>query len=359
MASSHSPAAAVPRRISLVSQTVESLRAHLRAGHWQQRLPAERELCRQLQVSRHTLRAALAELESGGLVTLTGRIRQGTAAKRSRSAHSSRVIVLLPDPLETFAPRILFMLNVLRADLTGAGYTIELAVAPACFSAKPVKALGKLTQGNRAAVWVALGSKAPMQQWFLQHRLPLLVIGSAGPGMALPSFDIDHYAACRHAGDLLWRKGHRRLALVQPLNTFGGDLDSERGFREALSHHPEARLRVIRHDGTAAHLRSLLDKTLRTDHPPTGYLVVDARHALTVATHLMRRGLRLPQDAAVLARDHESYLDQTSPIVSHYVVDPGQFARKVSKAVRELAETGVLAPRAIRIIPKFIAGETV
>lgn len=360
MISSYSPSAAIPRRISLVSQTVESLRAHLRAGHWQQRLPAERELCRQLQVSRHTLRAALTELERAGLIMLTGRIRRGAAAKRARSAPSSHVIVLLmPGPLETLAPLILFMLNVLRVDLARTGYTIELGVDPACFSAKPARALEKMVQGRQAAVWVALGSKAPMQQWFLQHHLPLLVIGSAGPGMALPSFDIDHYATCRHAGDLLWRKGHRRLALVQPLNIFGGNLDSERGFREALSHHPEARLRVIRHDGTAAHLRSLLDKTLRTDHLPTGYFVLYARHALTVATHLMRRGFRLPQDAAVLAGDYESYLDQTSPIVSHYVVDRGHFARKVSKAIRELAETGVLAPRAIRLIPKFIAGETV
>jgi DNA-binding LacI/PurR family transcriptional regulator len=360
MASSHSPAAAIPQRISLVSQTVESLRAHLKAGHWRQRLPAERELCQQMQVSRHTLRAALAELQRERVIKLTGRIRRGAIGKGITSTRSSRIVVLLlRDPLPDLLPAALFILDTLRDDLARAGYTVELGVDRACFSSKPARALEKIVQGKSAAVWVAFGSKEPMQQWFVQRQLPLLVIGSCGPGIALPSLDVNFRAACRHAGDLLWRKGHRRLALVQPLDAYDGDVESERGFREALGKHPEAQLRVIRHDGTAAHLGSLLDETLLSAHPPSGYLVVHPNHALTVAMHLMRRKLRLPQDAAVLSRDRESYFQHTSPVLSHYAVDSGQFARKISKAVRELAETGVLAPKAIRLIPRFIAGETV
>jgi len=360
MPSSHASGAAIPRRISLVSQTVESLRAHLGTGHWRERLPAERELSRQLQVSRHTLRAALAELEREGAVKLAGRIRRGASVKGLPSTRSTRVIaLLLPHPLPELFPAALFILDTLRDDLARAGYTVELGVDRACFSSKPAGALEKIVQAKPAAVWVAFGSKAPMQRWFVQRQLPLLVIGSCGPGIALPSVDVDYRAACRHAGDLLWRKGHRRLALVQPLDAYDGDVQSERGFREALSRHPEAQLRVIRHDGTATHLGSLLDGALRSTHSPTGYLVVHPHHALTVAMRLMRHKLRLPEDAAVLSRDRESYLEHTSPLLSHYAVDSDHFARKISKAVRELAETGVLAPRAIRLMPKFIPGETV
>jgi DNA-binding LacI/PurR family transcriptional regulator len=355
-----SPTAAIPQRISLVSQTVESLRAYLRAGHWQQRLPAERELSQQMQVSRHTLRAALAELQRERVIELAGRIRRGALAKGIRLTRSSRVVaLLLAHPLPELLPAALFILDTLRVDLARAGYTVELGVDRACFSSEPARALEKIVQGKPAAVWVAFGSKAPMQRWFIQRQLPLLVIGSCGPGIALPSLDANYRAACHHAGDLLWRKGHRRLALVQPLDAYDGDVESERGFREALSKHPAAQLRVIRHNGTAAHLGSLLDEALNSAHPPTGYLVALPNHALTVAMHLMRRKLRLPEDAAVLSRDRESYLRHTSPLMSHYAVDPDHFARKISKAVRELAETGVLAPRAIRLIPKFVVGETV
>ena len=251
------------------------------------------------------------------------------------------------------------MVDALRDRLARAGYAVELCVDRACFSARPGRVLEKLVQAKPAAVWVAFGSKAPMQRWFVQRQIPLLVAGSCGPGIALASVDVDYRATCRHACDVLWRKGHRRLALVQLRDAYDGDVESERGFREALSKHADAQLSVLRHDGSAAHVCSLLDKALHSLSPPTGYLVVCARHALTVAMHLMRRKLRLPLDAAVLSNDDETYLQHTSPVLSRYAVNPDQFASKVAKAVRELVETGSLPPRAIRLMPEFIAGETV
>jgi len=351
---------ALPQRHSLVTQTVQSLREGIRTGHWQTHLPPERELCALLQVSRPTLRAALDELLREGWFDVSQRQRRRIRARRILSAPSPRVVALLvPCAPQAMTPNGLFILDTLRDNLARAGYTVELCVDRASFSARPARALGKMVQGKRSAVWVAFGSKAPMQRWFVQHQLPLLVIGSCGPGIALPSVDADHRAACRHAGDVLWRKGHRRVALVMPQDAYDGDVESERGFREALGSHPGAQLRVLRHDGSAAHICSLLDKALHSTDPPTGWLVVCAIHALTVATHLMRRKLRLPQDAAVLSTADEIYLRETSPVLGRYAINADHFARKVSMAVRELVETGTLAPRAIRLIPKFIAGETV
>jgi len=356
------PPAALPQRVSLVAQTVESLRAHLRAGHWAQRLPAERELCQHLQISRPTVRAALQELEREGLIELTGRTRRGAPVKRVRSAGGlpSRVIATLsPVPLRDMPPTALFMLDTLRDKLTRAGFTMEHRVDPACFSAQPARALEKLLQTLPAAAWVAWGSKEPMQRWFIQRQSPLLVLGSCQPGIPLSSFDVDFHAACRHAGDLLWRKGHRRLAFVMRQDAYDGDVASEQGFREALSRHADAHLTVLRHDGSPAHVSSLVDRALRAPQPPTGFLVLHAAQALTVAMHLLRRNLRLPQDAAVVSRDNEIYLQHTSPVLSRYAIDPDHFTRKLARAVRELAETGTLAPRAIRVIPRLIAGETV
>ena len=45
----------LPKRLSLVAQSVNSLREGIASGHWRQHLPGERELCEALQISRRTL----------------------------------------------------------------------------------------------------------------------------------------------------------------------------------------------------------------------------------------------------------------------------------------------------------------
>jgi len=356
------PTPALPQRLSLVAQTSHSLREGIRTGYWREYLPAERELCARLQISRRTLRAALEALQREGLLRVEGRARRIVSRRHSSAARAGRsrvVTVLAARSPRELHPTAMLLLDTLRDNLARAGFRIDFHANPSCFSARPARALAKVAHQNPGAVWVTFGSREPMQRWFMQRLLPLLVLGSCRPGIALPSIDVDFHATCRHAGDVLWRKGHRRFAVVLPRDAFDGDDESERGFREALRPHPEARLRVLRHNGSAAHLCSLLDAALRESAPPTGFFVAHPRDALTVLTHLLRRGKRVPQDAAVLARDDESYLAHTSPVLSRYATDPQHFARKVSAAVRTLAETYTLAPKAIRLMPAFIAGETV
>jgi DNA-binding LacI/PurR family transcriptional regulator len=88
-------------------------------------------------------------------------------------------------------------------------------------------------------------------------------------------------------------------------------------------------------------------------------LVARAIHVITVMMHLQRRGRRIPQDVAVISRDDEPYLRGTSPVVSRYSTSALQIARRISMAMRQLAETGSLPAHAIRLMPAFHAGETV
>lgn len=349
-----------PQRTSLVSLTAQSLRDSMESGHWQGHLPGERELCARLQVSRHTLRAALNELQRDGWLEVAERQRRRikTTPTTQQAAHSRVIAILSSRPLLAMSPSSVVMVDELRDQLSRAGFSLEIHVSAACFSTKPARALELLVTRSPAAVWILFGSLEPMQSWFTQRQLSCLVVGSCAPGITLPSFDADYRAGCRHAGAMMRRKGHRHIAFVRPDSNFGGDVESERGLVEGLQADGAPPLQVLRHNGTPEHLCTVLDKALRSPNPPTAWMVARAVHVLTVMMFLMKRGKRIPQDMAILSRDDEAFLQHTVPPVTRYAANPAQFARSVSRAARKLAETGSLPLKAVRLMPQLVRGET-
>lgn len=355
------PGPKLPQRVSLVTQTAQSLRESMQAGHWQGHLPGERELCARLQVSRHTLRGALHQLQRDGWLEVSDRQRRRIKVKKTATkaaAHAKVIAAISPRPLLAMSPSSVVMVDELRDHLSHLGFSFEMHVSTACFSAKPGRALDALTSRSPAAAWLLFGSLEPVQSWFVRRQLPCLVVGSCAPGINLPSIDANHRATCRHAGSMLCRKGHRSIALIRPEGDYGGDLESEYGLREGLHGSPAPFMQVIRHDGTAAHLCALLDKALRSAQPPTACVIARAVHVLTVMMFLMQRGKRIPQDIAVISRDDEAFLQHTMPAITRYAANPAQFARRVCATARQLAETGALPLRAIRLIPRLVRGET-
>lgn len=351
-----------PQRVSLVDLTAASLREALAAGHWRESLPGERELRARLGVSRQTLRAALAVLEQEGRLTTSSRRRRSVQASGlAMAAESSRVVAAVSGwPLAAMSPNSLLLVDELREKLAQAGFHLEVHVSPACFSGRPGRALEALTHRSPAAVWLLLGALKAPQDWFRQQGLPCLVLGSSGPDSGLPSVDADHRAACRHAGGQLRLRGHRSVALIRPELDFGGDVESEEGLREGLggAAADAPLLHVLRHDGSREKVCALLDQALLARRPPTACVVARAAHVLTVITYLAGRGLKIPGDMAVVARDDEPFLAHLVPEVTRYVVNGRQFASTVSKAVRQLAEGGTLPVKAVRLMPEYLRGGT-
>lgn len=350
---------AIQRR-SLAAQLAGVLREEIQAGTWGQSFPGELALCERFKVSRTTLRSALAELEQEGWIKAgQGRRREILRLHHAVSPPSERKVVLLsPVGLSEVTPAALFWMDALRAVLAGAGYGFEVHHSHASYSARPGRALAALADGLRAAGWVLYLSTEPMQRWFEERRLPCLIAGSRHPGIFLPALDTDYRALCRHAAGLCLARGRRRLALVMAEPEAAGDLESERGFLEATAKTPDADAQVVRHDGSVAGLCLLLDRLLKRPAPPTAYVVSKAGHALTLVSHLARRGARLPGDALVVSRDDDPMLAHLVPGVARYAVDQARFARRASRLLLELLQGGPRHGRVELLMPRFVPGET-
>lgn len=351
----------VPPRPSLITHSTDFLRAALLRGDWAEWLPSERMLCARLRISRPTLRAVLVQLEKEGIIGKVEMKKRRILAEQSGSGASaqSRVIALLtPVPLQAMPPFVMFWVDALRGLLAEVDFHLEVLASPQCFGAKSRSALKKITQRVPAAAWVLFRSTPAMQQWFVAEELPVVIAGSCADHLMLPSVDLDYRATCHHAAVTLLQKGHRHIALLLPDSGQGGDVESALGFREALAG-SGATATVVRHQESPAQVIEKLDALLRRKPPPSALLVARSIHTLTVVTHLLRGGQQLPRDLAIISRDDDVFLSHAVPKITRYSVDAGQFAKRISRLVLELAQTGQTRVKPVRLIPELQRGETV
>lgn len=349
-----------PHRSSLVEQTTITLREALRSGLWLERMPGERELSRQLNVSRPTLRLALDHLRrEGWLKSTPGRARAIVRSSKTKiQPRSQSVGLLTPLPLQEVSPFALCWMDKLRELLAAAGLQLEIHSGRRWYSRRPEKDLAALTQQMPAAAWVLFVTNERMQRWFAASELPGVLSGSAHEGIDLPFVDFDYRAVCRHAAGQFLQRGHRRIVLLLQASGAAGDDESEAGFMEAFQGRPELTPIIARHEGTPESIRHRLDALFAQKPAPTAFLVGRSMPALMVASELQRRGLRIPKDAAIIARDSDHFLEYFSPALARYRADPDVHARRLARLVLQLSRGPLPRTRQIRIMPEFLKGES-
>ncbi len=349
------------QRKSLVSQTVDILRTGLRGGSWPEHLPGELELCQQLQISRTTLRAALAVLtREGWLSSSQGRRRAvlKRAVRGQSSPPSRRVVLLTPEPPHRLGTFAMYWMDDLREHLAETGCHLEVHTSRVCFSARPEAALERLARDLRPAAWVLYLSTEPMQRWFSARALPCAVAGSRHAEMQVHSVDVDYQAIGQHAAAQFLSRHHRRLLVLAREGGFAGDLKTLEGAQAACARVDGASVRAALHDSTVAGITRVLAQEFRAPSPPTAVLVANSAFVLTALGWLARSGLAVPGEVSLIARDSEPFLDFVVPSVARYVLPPTRFARSLSRVVLALARGDVVRTLDQRLEPEFIPGET-
>ncbi len=354
----------LPKRQSLVSQTADILRDEIRQGTWREVLPGERVLCATLQVSRNTLRAALAQLKRDGVIRSdhgSGNRILRRPVRRATGLRSHDVGLLSPEAIERLRPSQTLWIDELRAMLSERGCRLHVFHGPQYFRANPAAALEKLVAQHPHGCWVLTLSNESTQRWFERKGVSCVVAGSVHAGLNLPFRDLDHRAMCRHAAGLMLGQGHRKIALIIQKSRRAGDLESEAGFIEGVrsSSHADAAVVVVgNHEATVASICNALRRLMEQKPVPTALLVANAYHYLTVVGRLAQMGWRVPQDVSVVSRDEDPFLSFLVPTPARYVASPHTMAKTLLRPVLELLEGGVITHRAVRIMPDFIRGET-
>lgn len=358
------PMITLPQRQSLAQQAARALQAEIARGTWRGLLPGERSLCAMLQVSRHTLRAALLLLRREGLIQsehgVGNRIVQaGTEPEKALAIQD--VGLLVSGALDNLLPKHVLWIDELRAMLGERGCRLHTFHGHKFAQRDPSRALQRLFSQHAHKCWILVLSSEAVQRWFEKQKVPCVVAGTIYSGVDLPYCDIDQRAVCRHAAGLMLGRGHRQLALIIQKSRRAGDLESEAGFTEAIrrSVHNDTEVVIGYHDATPAGIVSTVKRLMQRQPTPTALLVNNPFHYLTVMGTLARLGYRVPEDVSVVSRDGEPYFPYLIPPPTHYRIDPRLFARALLAPVLQLLQGETISKRALLIMPEMHAGQSV
>lgn len=147
------------------------------------------------------------------------------------------------------------------------------------------------------------------------------------------SIEIDDYAGGQMVAEFLVGRGHRRFAFVgdrdvQPYALPVGERRLQ-GFAETLEHHglllPPAHIRRSPHGLEAAHAD--MEALLALPEPPTAIFAGSDTQALGVLKAARQRGLRIPEDVAIVGFDDIEVADYVGlTTVRQHLTESGHIA---------------------------------
>ena len=350
----------IPQHISLPDQVVTVIRDGIAAGRWTAELPSERILGKELQVSRMTLRKALAQLARERWIKPGGRGRAHGIRRRAAASPSPRgrtVRLLTPYSWMNMGSAAGTLIEGLNERLGAAGYCVEIERRPAVFDRHRPNELRRLDSQPDTAGWILFFATEAMQRWFAACGRPCIVFGRTYEGVQLSSIFADLEAVARHgAGLLVWR-GHRDLVyLIADFTSLNDRLASAAFVQEARRLGASAR--VVTHPADMPALRPVLDDILSGRPRPTGIFSSCPEHCLTILCHLQNAGLRVPGDAAIICGWDDLCLHYSIPTIAHYCQEDAKAGRKAAALLLDQFKHGPGKIRTVRIMPEFVSGGT-
>ena len=188
-----------------------------------------------------------------------------------------------------------------------------------------------------------------------------LLIGRPAVGVHL--VDIDWASSTEQATRYLLGRGRRRVALLLSESGYVSRFDREKGFKLALQQYPEAqehsRIFMLPPMGIRGDIRELMRFVLDQLLPDVDAVMLESDVlALHLMSELHRRGIRVPEDIAVIGHNNDEFAGGAYPPLAS-IDECGEL--QAAAAVRILLgqiRNQFAAPQKEVIVPKLVWRES-
>lgn len=307
------------RRLSLAEQTAAHLRASLRAGHWEGKLPGVVRLGAELDVSQATLRTALRKLEAEGLLTAGGLGRSRTvtdSGQGGRPRRTLRVGILPHDPRGGGQAQVeLEIINALEA----AGHAVFICKKSQVELRHDLGRMIRQLRETPAEAWVVESGSSPLLEWFAGQTVPAMAIFGRAASVPMASTGPDKVPAYVAATRQLIALGHRRIVLIAlspRRKPAPGNI--ERAFLAELTAHriSAGAFNLPDWEETPEGFQTLLE-TLFQHTPPTALIIEETPRVIAAMQFLARRHRDVPGHVSLVSTDWDSSLAWCHPPIAH------------------------------------------
>lgn len=116
---------------------------------------------------------------------------------------------------------------------------------------------------------------------------------------------------------------------------------------------------VIHHSDTVKSVVAHLDALFDSARPPTALIVGNPKYVFIITIHLMKRGLSVPRDVSLVARDTGAFFTEITPPITHYRIDVDSFTARLTRLMLNMAGQRELPRKPILVFPQLFQGGSV
>lgn len=222
---------------------------------------------------------------------------------------------------------------------------LALLLSPDCISADDIELARQM-----GVEYILLGAAEPIEE----HRL-VDASSATLSTFSIPTLEIGELAA-RH----LLERGHRGLGIVQPDEArhelaFLQRLKGMRAAIVAAGLVEEVRLEILPMHLSMAAVHDLVASRLNNSERPTGIYTFNDEYALPLMGALSDRGIRVPEDVALIGTDNVAFSAFVRPALTTISFDNAAFGRRGIEMLAALQKGGALPAELTRpLVPELI-----
>lgn len=191
-----------------------------------------------------------------------------------------------------------------------------------------------------------------------KHNIPHVVLGNCGDYSETHWVDLNNFNAGFMGGEYLINKGYKSVVFLVGDISFKVSQERARGFEEAMKSAGNTNYRIEYGVSTTEKAYNVVYNQLKDEIDADAYFISGDERAFGVYRAILEKGLRIPQDVAVLGIDNIPHSQYLFPSLTSINQPISEFANQVLKMLIDLIDGHELVKDHIQIAYNLVERES-